>query len=117
GAQRRSPRLPATRFTPEARVSPRRLSLDASRDRWLREGSLEDRSMDEARERRAGDRRDPEEPELRDRPAADEERRSRAARGIHRRVRDRDADQVDERQREPDRDPRESDRRAEMRRA
>jgi hypothetical protein len=52
----------------------------------------------------------PEEPQLLHRPAADEERRSGAACGVHRRVGNRDADQVDEGEAEPDGHARESDR-------
>src|SRR5438034_7916110 len=44
-------------------------------------------------------------PELGKSPPADDGGRSRAARGVDRRVRHRDADQVDEREDEPDRDP------------
>jgi len=56
-------------------------------------------------------RRKPEQPQLLQRPAADEQRRSSAARGIHRRIRNGDADQVDQREAQPDRDWREALRR------
>ena len=57
--------------------------------------------MDEAGKDAARNRRDPEQPELLERPAADEDRRTRAARRIDRRVRHRNADQMDQREREP----------------
>jgi hypothetical protein len=50
------------------------------------------------------DRRHPEEPQLRDGSPADEHRDAGAARGIHRRVGDGNADQVDEREAQPDGD-------------
>src|SRR5215510_11560991 len=68
----------------------------------LAERSLEQRAVQEAAERRAHDRRDPEQPELRDRPPPDEERRPGAARRIHRRVGDGNADEVDEGERQTD---------------
>ena len=66
-----------------------------------------DARVDEPGQQSADDRRDPEEPELLDRPAADEERGARAPRGVHGDVRHRDADQVDQREAEADRDRRE----------
>jgi len=58
--------------------------------------------IDHAAEYRAGNGRDPEQPQLLQRPTAHKERRARAARRVHRRVGDRDADQVDQREAEPD---------------
>ena len=60
--------------------------------------------MDHAGHHGADDRRDPEQPELLERPAADEQRRTGAARRVHRRVGHRNADQVDQRERETDRE-------------
>src|SRR5262249_22926553 len=51
-----------------------------------------DHAVDDAREDRADQRRQPEQPELLERPAAREQRGSRAARRVHRGVRHRDAD-------------------------
>ena len=56
----------------------------------------------------AQDRCDPEQPELAERPAADEDRGAGAARGVDREVRDGDPDQVDQREPEADRDRREA---------
>ena len=56
----------------------------------------------------ADDGRDPKEPELRERPAADEDRGTRASCGIYREIRDRDADEMNEREREADRNSSES---------
>ena len=56
------------------------------------------------------DRRHPEQPQLLQRPAADEQRRAGAARRVHRGVGDRDADQVDQRQAQADGDRREAGR-------
>ena len=67
-----------------------------------------DERIDDAREDGADDRRDPEQPELREGPAADEERRAGAAGRVDREVGDRDADQVDQRQAEADGDRREA---------
>jgi hypothetical protein len=66
-----------------------------------------------ARRRSARARR----PKLRKRPAADEQGRSRAAGWIHRSVGDGNADEVDERQREADRNPGEPDGRTRVRAA
>src|SRR5262249_55649236 len=54
--------------------------------------------------------RHPEQPQLRQRPTADKERGPRAARGIYRRIGDGNADQMDQRQRQPDGNRRKSDR-------
>jgi hypothetical protein len=54
----------------------------------------------EAGERCADDRRYPEQPELCQGPTAHEQRGTGAAGGVHRRVRDGDADQVNQRKRE-----------------
>ncbi len=59
-------------------------------------------------ERGADDGGEPEEPELLDGPAADEERGSGAAGGVHREIGDRDADEVDQREPEADGDRREA---------
>ncbi len=55
-------------------------------------------AIDDAGDHRTQQRRDPEQPQLRQRPAADKHRGPCAARGIHGRVGDGDADQVDQRQ-------------------
>ena len=73
--------------------------------------------INDAGQRRADDGREPEEPELLNRPAADEQRRTRAARGVDRKIRDRDADEMDEREPEADSDGREALRGALVRRA
>jgi hypothetical protein len=65
---------------------------DASAHRRFLDRALEDGRVDEAGDRGAGNWREPEEPELLNRPASNEQRGCRAARGIHRRVRHRDAD-------------------------
>ena len=67
-------------------------------------GLLAQPAIEHAAERAADERRDPEHPELRQRPAADEQRRAGAARRVHRGVGDRDADEVDEGQAEADGD-------------
>src|SRR5581483_7181646 len=67
------------------------------RNRRLSGFVREDR-VGEGGEQSAQDRRHPEQPELLDRPSTHEKRRPRAARGIHREVRDRDPDQMDQRE-------------------
>src|SRR6188768_858044 len=67
------------------------------------EGAVGERSED-----RAGNRRDPEQPELRDRPTTDEHRDSGAPGWIDRGVCNRNADEVDEGEPETDRDGREA---------
>lgn len=64
---------------------------------------VSDGAVDHGAEYGADDRRDPEEPELSDGPAAGEHGHARAARRVDGRVGHRDADQMDERQAEPDR--------------
>lgn len=71
-----------------------------------------DRAMNECADDGADDWRGPEQPELRDRPVADEDCDAGAACGVHRAVGDRDRDQVDEREGEADGDGREALRRA-----
>jgi hypothetical protein len=61
-------------------------------------------SVDHGAEHRPRDGSDPEHPQLRQRPTADDHRRSRAPRRVHREVGDRDTDQVDQRQPEADGD-------------
>src|SRR4051794_26062030 len=87
----------------------------ATRDVRFRAG-FEDASIQPTAGDGADDRRNPEHPQLRERPPADEQSRSGAARRIHRRVGHRDADQVNQRQRKTDRDAGETDRRTLMRR-
>src|ERR1019366_4024001 len=66
------------------------------------------KGIDDARERPAGNWRQPEEPQLTDRPSADKHRGTGAARRIHREIGNRDADQVDQRQPKADGDRREA---------
>ena len=73
--------------------------------------------IDDARQRTASERRDPKEPELRERPVADEQSGPGAAGGVHRNVRDRNADEMDEREAEPDGNRREPGGSARVRRA
>ena len=70
----------------------------------LGRGLLAEPAVEDAAERAADQRRDPEQPELRQRPAADEQRRAGAAGRVDRGVGDRDADEVDQRQAEADGD-------------
>ena len=63
-------------------------------------GSSLEPAIDHAAQRAADQRRDPEQPELRQRPAADEQRRPGAARRVDRGVGDGNADQVDHHQRQ-----------------
>jgi hypothetical protein len=78
---------------------------DASRHGRLFSRAFQYGLVDEARDRCAEERRQPEEPELLQRPAAHENRRSGAARRIHRRVRHWNADQMNQRKRKTDRKP------------
>src|SRR5260221_13698884 len=64
----------------------------------------------------ADDRGYPEQPELLQRPAADKQRRAGAPRRVHRGIRHRNADQVDQREAEADRNRRETRGRAPVRR-
>ena len=61
---------------------------------------------------RAENRRNPEEPELADRPSAGEERNARASRGVDGRIGHGNADEVDQRQRKTDGERRKACRRA-----
>src|SRR5262245_314608 len=79
--------------------------------------ALEHRAVEEAGEHRTDEWRKPEQPELLNISHPREEGRGGAARRIDRRVRDRDADKVNKRQCEPDREAGKSDGRALMRRA
>ena len=63
-----------------------------------------DEPVGQGAEHTADDRRDPEEPQLPDGPAAREERDARAAGRVHRGVRDGNADEVNERESEADGD-------------
>ncbi len=74
----------------------------ASAHRRFFGGAFEDQRVGDARECRANHRGQPEQPQLLNRPAPDEERRGRAACRVHRRVRHRNADQMDQREREAD---------------
>ena len=67
-----------------------------------------DGAVDQRAQQGADDRRHPEQPQLRERPAADEDRHAGAARRVHRGVGHRDADQVDQRQAQADGDRREA---------
>src|SRR5262245_3327112 len=64
----------------------------------------EQSSIDQSTEHPAGNRRYPEEPQLIDRPTADKDCRTRTARRVDGGVGYGDADQVNERQSQPDRD-------------
>src|SRR5580658_3336624 len=66
-------------------------------------------SPDEARKGPSQKRRDPEEPQLLDGPPSHEERGARAARRIDRQVRDRNADEMHERQGQADGNPGEAE--------
>ena len=68
-------------------------------------------AINHAAENTADQRRDPEQPELRDRGAADDERRAGAARRIDRRVGHRNAHEINERQAQADRQRRKTRRR------
>lgn len=113
-ANRRARRAAASeKLNGSAKDLPRRRS---AHDRRL-DLALEHRAVDKSAERRTDEWRKPEQPELLDVSHPGEESRGSAAGGIDRRVCDRDADEVDEGQREPDREAGESDGRALMRRA
>ena len=71
-----------------------------------------DQRIDDPGEYRADDRCHPEQPELTDRIAAHEQRGAGRAGRVHRRVGDRDRDQVDQRQAQADRDRRKAGRHA-----
>src|SRR5690606_7891692 len=75
------------------------------------------RFVAERGKRGAGERSQPEQPELRDDPLGHEHGRPRAAGRIHGGVRDGNADQMNQRERESDREARETGRRTRMRRA
>src|SRR5580700_9400308 len=66
-------------------------------------------SPDEARKSPPQKRRDPEQPQLLEGPPSDEERRAGAARRIDRQVRDRNADEMHERQGQADGNPGKAD--------
>src|SRR3954471_14399475 len=83
----------------------------------LRLSARREHRVDEAGERRADYWRYPEEPQLRERPPADEQRGPRRARGVDRGVSDGDAYEVNQRQREPDGERRHAGRRAPVCRA
>ena len=93
-----------------ARYRTPRNVLSAAGYRRLVDVTLQERAMEESGDEGADDGRDPEEPELVDRPATDEERGRGATRRIHRGVGDRNADEMDERERETDREAGEADR-------
>ena len=76
----------------------------APTDRRLEKSRLEERAVKKAREGSPEERENPEKPELRDRPAAREHGRSGTARRIDRRVGHGNADEVNQREGEPDRD-------------
>src|SRR4051812_36588236 len=63
----------------------------------FRVAAAEQRRIREASECRAGDWSEPKQPQLSERPTANEYRRPCAARGIYRNVGDRDPDQMNER--------------------
>src|SRR5262249_16475300 len=89
-----------------------------SGDRWLLgDVATNDQRIDPAAQKPAHERRDPEQPELLERPASHEEGRPRAARRVHRGIGDGDADEMDERKGEPDRGGSEALGRAAVRRA
>src|SRR6516165_10067513 len=68
---------------------------------------LEEPGIQDARHKRAHNRRYPERPKLAQRPAAHEEGRPGASRGVDRKIVHRNADQMDQRQAQPDGDARE----------
>ena len=74
-------------------------------------------AIDDAAEDAADERRDPEQPELRERRTADDQCRSGGARGIDRRIGDRNAHKVNKRQAEADGQRRKAGRRFAVRRA
>ncbi|KAG1259587.1 hypothetical protein G6F65_015275 [Rhizopus arrhizus] len=82
------------------------------RPQWSAQASavVADPLVDDAADRAAQQRGDPEQPQLADRTAAGEERHGSGAGRVHRGVGDRDADQVDQGQREADRQRREAGR-------
>ncbi|KAG1319987.1 hypothetical protein G6F63_014474 [Rhizopus arrhizus] len=73
---------------------------------------IADQAVGDGADDGAGDRRNPEQPQLLYRPTAHEQRRPSRTSRIHRRIRDGNADQVNQRQRQPDRDGRKAGRRA-----
>jgi len=77
---------------------------DPSGDWRFHARTFEKSPIREACDRRTDQREDPEHPELLERPRTNEDCRPGAARGIHRRVRHGNADQVDEGECKPYRD-------------
>ena len=74
---------------------------------WFRlRGLAEQRRICGARDCAAQNRRHPEQPKLTERPASHKQRRTCAPRRINRRIRDRNRNQVNQRQAQPDRDRR-----------